>query len=206
MKVITCIRCGAQKRTQDKNVGKYCSRTCQEAAVVWVEFQCLGCDQIVTIRQSQHRGQSYCSRSCRAAHKLRERQRICKTCGRQFMPSGRGKLAQSRQFCSTDCRYKTTGSVNYLDGRSLHPEYGRWSNMIARCTKPHHPEWKNYGGRGIIVCNEWLLDPFIFYEALADLGSRPEGYSLDRIDNNGNYEPGNIRWASRSEQRSNSVR
>lgn len=93
-------------------------------------------------------------------------------------------------------------SSNYLDGRSHHEHYNRWFNMVARCTKPNHPEWRRYGGRGITVCDEWL-DPFVFYEYLESLGPRPDGHSIDRIDNDGNYEPGNVRWASVSEQNSN---
>jgi hypothetical protein len=63
--------------------------------------------------------------------------------------------------------------------------------------------YPNYGARGITVCEEWH-DPFAFYAYLDTLGPCPEGYSIDRIDNDGDYEPGNIRWASSAEQRANS--
>ena len=77
--------------------------------------------------------------------------------------------------------------------------------MVARCTKPHHKMWPIYGGRGITVCDEWLQDPFAFYRYLdEELGPIPAGYSIDRIDNDGNYEPGNVRWASSQEQAHNS--
>lgn len=66
-----------------------------------------------------------------------------------------------------------------------------------------HPEWANYGGRGIRVHPEWIRDPFAFYAALEDLGPCPEGHSFDRIDNDGHYEPGNVRWADKSTQRTN---
>lgn len=92
---------------------------------------------------------------------------------------------------------------NLIDGRTSHPQYHRWHNMIARCTRPNHPEWENYGERGITVCEEWMENPFSFYEFLEEMGPCPPGYSMDRIDNNGNYEPGNIRWASSSEQNAN---
>lgn len=88
----------------------------------------------------------------------------------------------------------------FLDGRRLHsPHYTRWYNMVARCTKPHHPMWPHYGGRGITVCDEWL-NPHAFYAYLDEvLGPCPADHSLDRIDNDGGYEPGNVRWASRSQ-------
>lgn len=71
--------------------------------------------------------------------------------------------------------------------------------MRQRCNDTHTKVWKYYGGRGIKVCEEW--DDF--WKFATSVGERPEGKSLDRIDNDGNYEPGNVRWATASEQMSN---
>ena len=72
--------------------------------------------------------------------------------------------------------------------------------MIQRCTNERAANFKYYGGRGIRVCQQWR-DSFEAF--LADMGERPEGKTLDRINNDGNYEPGNCRWATWSEQRRN---
>jgi hypothetical protein len=81
------------------------------------------------------------------------------------------------------------------------PEYTAWMAMNRRCSKPENPLRKNYAGRGITVCEEWKHS----YEAFLNaLGRKPSSsHSLDRIDNDGNYEPGNVRWATLDEQNAN---
>lgn len=81
------------------------------------------------------------------------------------------------------------------------PEYKAWDRMKQRCYAPSYKGSKNYKGRGITVCDEWLHD---FKTFLEYVGERPSPkYSLDRIDNNGNYEPGNVRWATLHQQHAN---
>lgn len=76
------------------------------------------------------------------------------------------------------------------------PTYRSWCAMRTRCTNPKQPGWKRYGGRGITFCARWdSFDNFF-----ADMGPRPEGTTLDRRDNDGNYEPSNCRWATKDVQ------
>lgn len=79
------------------------------------------------------------------------------------------------------------------------PDYYGWYGMVYRCNNPKSTYYEGYGGRGIKVCDRWLK----FENFLADMGKRPSGLSLDRINNDGNYEPGNCRWATAKEQANN---
>lgn len=80
------------------------------------------------------------------------------------------------------------------------PTYRSYRSMLARCTDPGLKCFKHYGGRGIRVCDRWRE---CFENFLADMGERPAGRTLDRIDVNGNYDPTNCRWATNTEQRAN---
>lgn len=86
-----------------------------------------------------------------------------------------------------------------IHGMSRKPIYNTWVSMKARCLNPSSTDFQSYGGRGIKICKEWLE----FENFYADMGDRPKGLSLDRINNMGNYEPSNCRWADNITQANN---
>lgn len=90
---------------------------------------------------------------------------------------------------------------NLIHGMTESPEYRSWCHMKQRCLNPNSIRYERWGGRGIKICPQWLNSFETFY---ADVGERPSPiHSIDRINNDGNYEPGNVRWATHKEQRNN---
>lgn len=118
-------------------------------------------------------------------------------CGNQKLIRGSSLVGGESLSCG--CRKKEPNLLNTKHGLSHTPIYRVWSSMISRCHNPNHDAYENYGARGIKVCEEWKT----FEGFFASMGFPPEGLSLDRINNEIGYHPSNCRWATRSEQASN---
>jgi hypothetical protein len=128
----------------------------------------------------------------------------CEQCGATFTRAHINR--PGIRFCSRSCKASArTGDANpnWKGGMTKHPLYGSYVGLVERCTYPGHKDYALYGGRGITVCDRWLDDFWAFVE---DMGERPEGHSLDRVDCDGPYAPENCRWATASEQRINQRR
>lgn len=124
---------------------------------------------------------------------------VC-ACGNEKIAKGHEMKRGLTSSCG--CWLRERARANAIKhGMSYSPEYKSWGSARNRCLNPATTGYENYGGRGIRMCQEWADDFMAFYR---DVGPRPTPtHSIDRIDVNGHYEPGNVRWATRSEQQRN---
>jgi hypothetical protein len=121
-------------------------------------------------------------------------------CGKTCVKTNH-ELQKGAKSCSAACGVSRSNTERAIHGMYDSKEYKAWKGMRQRCLNPNHTKFHRYGGRGIPICDAWK-DSFLQF--LADVGLAPEGVlTIDRIENEKGYEPGNVKWSTRKEQSNN---
>ncbi len=124
-------------------------------------------------------------------------------CGRKHLVVGRDLRSGHTKSCGCQSRSMQVAAITVHGSASrgqMGLEYRIWIEMKQRCYNPKNSRYATYGGRGISVCSRWLHS---YPNFIADMGPKPDSYSIDRKNNDGNYEPSNCRWVPRKEQSRN---
>lgn len=125
-------------------------------------------------------------------------------CGAEVLVRTASLRSETNKTRSCGCLRKEVTAENHFTHRlKNHKMYDTWYGMNQRCSNSFHRSFENYGGRGISICDEWIDGPTNFIKWCETQEPIPEGYTLDRINNDGNYFPNNCRFASRKEQDTN---
>jgi hypothetical protein len=195
--------CGTQKWIRASHLKDGSTKSCHCIQRENLTGQRFG--KLVVTDQSRVEIKMYKKRGIPYAHRITKRLCIC-DCGNHSWPetcalkSGNTKSCGCLSIEKFARRSRNRATHGASRGGKTTREYVSWAAMRDRCRNTNSPKWQNYGGRGITVCDRWKDS---FQNFLYDMGPRPSRTSLDRINNDGNYEPGNCRWEAASIQRQN---
>lgn len=172
-----------------------------------MEIKCDHCGENFKRRPSIVKPKNFCSYNCSNKALEKKVSVRCEVCGKEIIR--RPSEVLKHIFCSRNCakpylseKIKVFGESCKKEIRIIdHPLYKTWNGIKVRCTCKTNRDYKNYGGRGISICPEWADS---FSRFCSDLGEKPTSkHTIDRIDNDGNYELSNVRWATKAEQNRN---